>query len=262
MRHKNASTADGRWGLPWGMPQGRPIAMTLCAVLTALSLGCGSRTVRKGVEPAACAVLDSLYRTSGFEKPLIIQGKATIDANQHRIRGKIRVDADSPRRIIFEFTSSILFGSRREDFVFSLVADTLRIIDRERGAYYEGTEAEDVLRESLEADFPVASVLALALGGHPPCGDFDALSYKLGSGGEVIFTGRHLGCPLRVVFAAGSRRLERISWPVLSPDDDTDQLEVEYDWQPQADGKLVLREVVMGLETKQWRCKIRSAGEG
>lgn len=237
----------------------RAIAATLCSLLVIYSLGCGSTARHTGVEPETCTVLDSLYRESGFEKPLAIQGKATIDADQNQIRGKIRVDADSPRRITFEFTSSVLFGSRREDFVFSLAGDTLRIIDRERGAYYEGAEAEEVLRESLDADFAVAAVIALALGAHPPCADLDELSYRLGSGGEVAFTGKLAGHQVRVVFAAGSRRLEKVSWPIFSARGEADQLDVEYDWERRSDAGAVLRGVVMRLETRRWRCKIRAS---
>jgi hypothetical protein len=234
---------------------------TFC-ILLVLSTGCGSKAVRGVVDPAACAVFDSLYLASGFESPMSVSGKATIDANQNRIRGKIHVDVEPPHQIVFEFTSSILFGSKREDFVFSLVQDTLRIIDRERGAYYEGEEAEDVLRESLEADFPMASVLDLALGGHPGCDELDELNYKLGSDGKVVFSGKQSGRPFRVAFAAGSRKLEEISWPVFSKDGSSDQLEVEYQWESGGDGNGGLREVVMSLESKQWRCKIRSSDPG
>ncbi len=70
--------------------------------------------------------------------------------------------------MVFEFTSTILFGQEREDFVFSLSSDTLRIVDRERGAYYEGDDAVWFLAESLEADFDVPQALSLAFGGQPP----------------------------------------------------------------------------------------------
>ncbi|MEJ2722556.1 MAG: hypothetical protein P8181_15675, partial [bacterium] len=80
----------------------RAIAAALCSLLVIFSVGCGSTTLRTGAGPEACAALDSLFRASGFEKPLEIQGKATIDADQNQIRGKIHVDADSPERITFE----------------------------------------------------------------------------------------------------------------------------------------------------------------
>lgn len=263
MPRSNASIAENhsRRRTFVAVPVASCALLVMLGILIVASMGCASKAVRGVVDPAACAVFDSLYQASGFESPLAIGGKATIDANQNRIRGKIHVDVESPDQIVFEFTSSILFGSKREDFVFSLVQDTLRIIDRERGAYYEGEEAEEVLRESLEADFPVASVLTLALGGHPDCDQLDELNYKLGSDGKVVFSGKQSGRPFRVAFAAGNRKLEEISWPVFSRDGGSDQLEVEYRWETAAEGG-GLREVVMSLESKQWRCKIRSSEAG
>ncbi|UCH84570.1 MAG: hypothetical protein JSW50_02425 [Candidatus Latescibacterota bacterium] len=251
----NGSTASDRTGTS---RIGMLMATMLCVLITA---GCGSTSVRTGADPTVCAVFDSLYEGSGFAPRLTIQGKATIDANQNRIRGKIQVDVDSPRHIVFEFTSSILFGSKREDFVFSLVDDTLRIIDRERGEFYEGEEAEAVLRESLEADFAVPAALALALGGHPGCDELDDLDYKLGSGGKLEFSGKHRGRSFRVVFGAGHRRIDDVSWPVFSRDG-ADQLEVDYRWESDAKGVVRLSEVIMHVESRRWRCKIRSSDTG
>ncbi|UCG50975.1 MAG: hypothetical protein JSW58_12340 [Candidatus Latescibacterota bacterium] len=241
----------------------RTLVAMLCLSLWVLSsLGCGSKAIRLGTERTVCSVLDSLYRTSGFEKPLTLHGKATIDAKQRRVRGKIRVDARPPDQFVFEFTSSILFGSQREDFVFSLVADTLRIIDRERGEYYEADDADRMLREMLETDLAIKQVVSLATGGRPSCDDMTDLGFRMGSKGRVVFTGRYGGESFRVVFAAGHRRLEEITWPLLLEGRAADRLRVIYDWEATKEGNVALRGIVMSVETKEWRCKIRSSGTG
>ncbi|MEJ2722555.1 MAG: hypothetical protein P8181_15670, partial [bacterium] len=74
-----------------------------------------------------------------------------------------------------------------------------------------------------------------------------------------VFTGRQAGRPLRVVFAPGTGRLERVSWPIFSARGEVDQLDVEYEWEPWDDAHAVLRGVVMRLETRRWRCKIRAS---
>jgi hypothetical protein len=226
------------------------------------SVGCGSKAIRNANEPSACVFLDSLYGGSGFEEPLSLNGKATIDAKQKRVRGKIGIEARSPDEFVFEFTTSILFGSQREDFLFSYAADTLRIIDRERGEYFEADDAERMLRELLETDLAVPRVVSLALGGRPTCDEMDDLGYELGSNGRVVFKGLYGGEPFRVVFAADHRRLKELTWPLVSNDRAVDRLRVVYDWRTTRGGIVELSEVVMSLETKEWRCKIRFAGAG
>ncbi len=225
----------------------------LCACVGAFA-GCGVRGVERGA--SACTVLDSLYEESGFEQPVVLEGKATVDANQYRIRGQVRLDSRSPGEIVFEFTSTMLFGNQRQDFLFVLLADTVRIIDREHGAYYEGEGAEEFMSESLEADFRVSSVLPLAFGAHPACDELDDIRFTTGSAGEIVCSGKRFGKRFRVVFGADHSRLKEVEWPIRSETYGVDRLTVTYEWDTIIGGGL--REVVMKVEMREWRCKIKA----
>ena len=221
--------------------------------------GCGAPAVREAaLEADPCALFDSLFDSSGFENRIVIEGKATVDANDYHMRGKIRFDAASPGEVVFEFVSTILFGNQREDFLFSVHADTVRIIDRERGAYYEGWEAEDFLAQSMETDFSVPTMLFLAMGGHPPCDELSELKIENGSRGEIVCTGKHLGEDFRVVFSGPGPRFKTVEWPVRSERHRDDRLKVDYRWREDEGGAVVLEEIIFWLDMREWRCKIRA----
>jgi hypothetical protein len=238
-----------------------PLATAIVAASAALlAVSCAStRAGRAGRND--CAVLDSLLAAPRGVVPATIAGHATVDADQFRMRGKILLEARSPRDIVFEFTSTVLFGQEREDFVFSLAADTLRIIDREHGAYLEGDEAVRFLAESLDADFDVAQALSLAFGGHPPCAELSETRCAERSSGSVVCDGKRFGKPFATVFGAENGRVEKVEWPVESARYGVDRLRVEYEW-GESDGTPVLGGVVLTLEARGWRCKIRSAPNG
>ncbi len=221
-----------------------------------LAAGCGVKTTNDA--PDRCALLDSLFGSSGFGTPVVVEGKATVDANDYHMRGKIRLDARAPGDVVFEFASSILFGNRREDFLLSLHADTVRIIDRERGAYYEGSEAEEFLAESMGTDFGVPTMLFLALGGHPSCDELSDVRITTGRDGNVVCTGKHLGERFRVVFEGRGPKLKSAVWPVRSERYRDDRLEIDYRWEDGDGGAPVLKEIVMWLEIREWRCKIKA----
>jgi hypothetical protein len=227
-------------------------------VVALVAGGCASGRVGRG-DASSCRTLDSLYASCGFERPVSIDGKVTVDAEQYRVRGKIGLDVRAPGEIVLEFTSTVLFGHAREDIVFASLADTLRIIDRERGAYYEGYEAESFLEESLETDFDVRRVLRLALGGRPSCETLSDVRVDLKPGGKIVCTGRHLGEGFRVAFGARGR-LEAVEWPVRSETRGADKLRASYQWQLDGPGEGTLREIVVSLEKREWRCKIRGGG--
>ena len=223
-----------------------------------LSVGCASSGLRTAVDGSssrtgdACAVLDSSYGHSGFSDPLTFVGKVTIDANQYRVRGVVRFETQPPNNVYLEFNSSMLFGNRIEAFFCSVVDDTLRIVDRERGRYFEGEVAEQFLREQLSMDFSIQRTLALILGGHPPCGQVDELNVKPRSGGDAL-TGRADGRPFRVEFLPDGR-VDEVLWPV--PDDPTvkDRVRVEYEWGDA--GSAGLKRMTIHLEEREWRCKL------
>lgn len=237
------------------------LAAVVCVIATVA--GCGAPAVTTmGAAPGDCVVLDSLFNSSGFETPVLVEGKATVDANDYHMGGKIRLDARAPGEVVFEFASTILFGNQREDFVFSVHEDTVRIIDRERGAYYEGLEAEEFLAESMETDFSVPAMMFLALGGHPPCDELTDVDIKMASDGGIVCTGKHLGDGFKLTFAGQGPRLKSSVWPVRSEGSRDDRLEIDYRWGDDGGGRPVLKEIVIWLDVRQWRCKIRAGTSG
>lgn len=183
-----------------------------------------------------------------------MMGRATVDADHHRFRGKMVLSMETNGDVIVEFTSSVLFGSQREDFVFAVVGDTTRILDRERGQFYEEEAAERYLGESLGIDFDVAEVLRLALGGYPACESLRDLGVRTNSSGRVTLDGHVGGEPFRAVFRDGDGRLHEVSWPVFLRSGERDLVHVSYDWgDPGVPGpsRLVIR-----FERREWRCRI------
>jgi hypothetical protein len=239
------------------------VAAVSCAVAAcaaALAVSCAGTRPCPG-ESSGCAVLDSLLSSSGLEDPVSIAGHATVDANQFRIKGKILLEARGAGDIVFEFTSTVLFGQEREDFLFSLSSDTLRIVDRERGAFYEGEDAARFLAESLEADFDVPQALSLAFGGKPPCGELTGIRCAAGADGGVTCEGKRFGKPFKAVFDGRGGRIGAVEWPVRSDRYGGDRLRVEYEWKG-GGGIESLAGVVLSLEARGWRCKIRASETG
>jgi len=177
------------------------------------------------------------------------------------MKGKILLETEGDGDIAFEFTSAVLFGKEREDFVFSLSSDTLRIVDRERGAYFEGDEAARFLSESLDADFDVPQALSLAFGGRPPCDQLSEVRWEAGPSGGVSCGGEHMGRPFKVVFTGAGGRLTEVEWPVRSDRYGGDLLRVQYEWTT-AGGVETLSGVVLNLEARGWRCKIKGSEAG
>lgn len=219
--------------------------------------GCGPAAVsRPG--PETCATLDSLYAAGGFARSVSITGHATVDANQYKVRGKVRVDARAPGNAVIEFTSTVLFGHAREDLVFSSAGDTVRIVDRERGAYYEGDEAESFLARSLDTDLDVRWMLRLVLGGRPACEELSDIGFRTPSDGATVCEGTHAGREFRVVFGADCL-LRSVEWPVWSRARGPDRLRATYEWVRDGSARPALRSVVLTLEKREWRCRIKSS---
>jgi hypothetical protein len=137
------------------------------------------------------------------------------------------------------------------------VNDTLRIVDRERGQIFEGSAAEQFLSEQLAMDFGVGTALALGLGGRRGCDDIDEVILRSGSGVDVV-AGRVRGEGFRVEFLPDGGPIRKVLWPV--PDDPSmgDRLKVEYDWRPTSEGPMALRQIIIHLEEREWRCKLVS----
>ncbi|MDH3215581.1 MAG: hypothetical protein OEN01_04710 [Candidatus Krumholzibacteria bacterium] len=219
-----------------------------------LVIGCapGLRTVSKN--PDFCAVLDSLYQRAGFVAAVTINGKATVDANQYRVRGIINLEAIPTGDVFLEFRSSILFGGQVEDFFFSVVSDTIRVLDRERGQFYEGEDAEQLLSESLEMDFGVREALRLALGAHPPCDEVGDVRVRRNGAGAIV-DGRLPTGSFHIEFSRDNGRLKEVVWPLLDRRM-ADRLRAEYEWGGTGTEALGLRGMVIYLEEREWRCRI------
>ncbi len=179
-----------------------------------------------------------------------------MDANQYHVRGILRFETTASGDVFLEFTSSFLLGSRLEDFFCSLLGDTLRIVDRERGRMLEGLAAEEFLRDELSMDFGVRQALLLALGGRPRCEDIDHVEVRGDSGGRVV-SGRVGDESFRTEFDS-EHRVGQVDWPV--PGDRTlkDRLRVDYEWKVSDGGRAELKRMVIRLEEREWRCKLVS----
>jgi hypothetical protein len=234
-----------------------PVLVTVGVLVAAFAGGCGTfHSVGQG--PRLCAVMDSLYEDCGFGDSLMFVGKATVDANQYQVRGVVRLETDSAGNVYFEFRNSLLFGSRVEDFFVSLVDDTLRIMDRERGRLFVGRDAEQVLAEDLGMEFDVRQALDLVLGGHAACAEISDLEINPDGGGEI--RGHVEGSGFRVDFEP-SGRIERAEWPVPGDASMDDRLLVDYEWKYNSHKVLRLDRVVIHLQEREWRCKLASTSD-
>jgi hypothetical protein len=238
---------DGR------VPRRAP-ALFLITSICLSSFGCATSVTQRDT-PQNCVVLDSMVAHSGLEGHHVMSGKATVDANQYRLNGKIRIERMTARMIVVEFTSTMLFGTEREDFWFSMSGDTLRILDREHGNYFEGEEAASFLRDVLAMDFDIPPALYVAFGGAPACPEVDRLAMQLKRRGEAAFDGRIDGSPFQVVFG-GRRLVSEIHWPVFGDEGFRDRLQIVYTWEEDRNSPPALRGMVLTLEDHEWRCKL------
>lgn len=233
-------------------------AVFAVGLAAALSLGCASSGLRSGAHGGdLCAAFDSSFGHSGFADPMTFVGKAMIDANQYRVRGVVRFETQPPDNFFLEFSSSMLFGNRIENFFCSVVDDTLRIVDRERGHLFEGAAAEQFLRDQLSMDFSIQQTLALVLGGRPRCGEVDELSVKARPAGGVI-SGQTDGRPFRVTFLPDGR-VDEVLWPVPGDTAIKDRVRAEYEWG--RGGSSGLKRMTIYLEEREWRCKLVATTE-
>ena len=106
--------------------------------------------------------LDSLLASAGPVRPWGIAGDALLDIEQFRFRGRFRLDVSATGECTLELGGSTLFGGHREDVVVSLIGDSLRVFDRERGRFYEGDELDQLIRDATHADANWSRVVARA----------------------------------------------------------------------------------------------------
>ncbi len=245
----------------------RAFRISYCAVRVAafalmwasMQLGCGcfgGRTLLR--DQAAYTLLDSLYGTSGFEIPVGMIGKATFDVEQYRVRGQFALSARRGGEVVFEFSSGSLFGSAREDVFFSLIRDTVRVVDRERGRYYEGEEIDALIGEALGGSIDTRKLVSLLLGTPPRADEMTDLRMSLTSSGDIVFSANAPGGKARIAFSAGARRLREIRWPVALEGAAMGELRAVYAWGSRAEEYSVLKEMVLLIEDRGWRVKLVS----
>jgi hypothetical protein len=232
---------------------------TICLLCSLIIMGCAGRGRKHALEGAdPCATLDSLYASAGFESPLSMTGKITFDVEQYRIRGQFTLTADPQGEMGFDFSSSVLFGSRHEDISMSITGGVVRVLDRERGMYYEAEEVDAQLTEMIGLKLDVGEIIPLVLGAPPPCGNLQDKDIGLSRNGEVVFASRFLGRDVRVVFDDGTRKISKLVWPLSFDSGETASLEVDFTWhQLEGEGR-VLKRLVLTVPRKGWRVKLVS----
>jgi hypothetical protein len=235
--------------------------MAAAGMVGLLMIGCASTGgVRQHSGPAACARLDTLYQDAGFQSPLNMSGKATFDIEQYRVRGQFTLATTPGGAFVFELSSSLMFGSQREDLVVSIADGVMRVLDRERGQYYEGTEVDRLLRENLELDIDCAELISLVLGREIPCRSLDitGLSASTSGNGQFVFKGLLDQQPVKIMFGSPSGRLTRFEWPLKRTGGRTELLRIDYGWGPDTGKGPELKDVTVKVDSQGWRIKLRS----
>jgi len=125
----------------------------------------------------------------------------------------------------------------------SLMSDTLRVLDRERGRYYEGDEVERLVESGTHTpgDWTLALSRILASG----CGGVAAA----GKDGDGL-AGTAEDGPFELESEDG--RITAATWPNPAPGDTfKDRLEVRYRWRNGA-----LNGIEVLLPTRGWRVRL------
>lgn len=220
------------------------------AVVGVTASGCRQRidgNARSG--EAACAVLDSLLAASGLPRGSRLAGDATIDIEQFRFRGHFQLEvAGTENEATLELGGSTLFGGHREDVVVSLVDDTLRVFDRERGRLYEGESLDDLIRDATGTRADWALVMAEVVAFPPRCPSVESVVLD-GDG----LRGAGATGPFRMDVENG--RVTRTVWPdPIAGSALRDRLEVRYRWRGDR-----IEEITGSLPARGWRVRLAVA---
>jgi hypothetical protein len=223
------------------------VVATLVALSLVSSTSCRQRVDGDALTgKSACAALDSLLASAGPARPDTITGNALVDVEGFRFRGHFRLTLATRGEAVIELSGSTLFGGHREDVLASLVDDTLRVFDRERGRYYEGESLTEMVRDATDARGDWSLVAVQVLAGPVRCGTIQSFTPRedgaSGQAGRVTY---------RIV-VGGDGRLERATWPDPVVDGTfDDKLEVRYAWEGGS-----LREITASLPTRGWRVRL------
>jgi len=193
---------------------------------------------------AACARADS-FLAQALPRPATMSGRATFDVDSYRVRGHFRLELSANGDAVLEFSGSTLLGGHREEAVISLVSDTLRVLDRERGHYYEGDEVSRMVEQGThtQGDWRTALQRVLASGCPGIKTVQDGENGLTGSGPDGVFSLRSEG-----------GRLVEATWPNPAPSETfRDRLEVRYGWK---EGRIDLLEA--RLPARGWRIRLEA----
>jgi hypothetical protein len=184
-----------------------------------------------------------------------MRGKLTLDVKQYRVRGRFELSTTARGYLTLEITSTTALGGHREDMVLSFYEDTLRVLDRERGHFYEGEEVNGVVSDGIGVYWDLAGVLRLIMVRAAGCDRFESVSTSPSGGGREV-AGRFDGEEFRLNFAKG--RILEAYWPAVLGGRPDDRLRITYRWVPAAGGEARLTELVVFLEERRWRVKLKS----
>jgi len=197
--------------------------------------------------PAACSALDSALAASGLGDGVEMQGKVTIDAEQYRVRGRFTLGLSAGGDLVFEMTSTTAIGGHREDAVFSFYADTLRVLDREHGNYYEGAEVDAMVSDALGAELDVAELVRRVSARRIDCSRVETLRLRPDG-----LDGRIEGGAFEVRFRAG--RIASAQWPLPRTDRaGRESLSASYSWQGDR-----LTGLTLWVPEERWRIRLTS----
>lgn len=217
--------------------------------------GTGLRTHLEPRDPGDCRALDSLFAASGWREPVAMRGKLTLDVKQYRVRGRFELSATAQGDLTLEITSTTALGGHREDLVLSFYDDTLRVLDRERGQYYEGEEVDGLVSDGVGVEWDLAGVLRQVTVRAARCDRFESVSSSPRSHGCEV-KGKFDGEDFSLDFAEG--RIQEANWPAVLGGRPDDHLRITYGWEPAAEGGARLDELVIFLEERRWRAKLIS----
>jgi hypothetical protein len=215
------------------------------AFSAALALACGPHPSGGTLHgEAACARADSFF-AAALPRPLGMHGRATFDVDSYRVRGRFQLTLSANGDAVLEFSGSTLLGGHREDAVVSLSSDTLRVLDRERGRFYEGDQVSDLVESGTHVRGAWALGLRRALASGCP-GVESVAAEREG------LSGTGPDGPFSLTLEGG--RLAEATWPNPAPGETfQDRLEVRYRWK---EGKLELLEAL--LPTRGWRIRLEA----
>jgi hypothetical protein len=203
---------------------------------------------------SGCRIVDSSLARSGWRDGLEMAGKVTIDVKQYRIKGRFRMEAAHDGDLVFEFTGTMAMGGHHEDVVLSYYGGELRILDRERGRYYEGPEVDQLVLDGLGEGWDVADLIRMVTARPPDCMSLSSISKTESRNGSRL-DGRLDGDSFRLDFEGP--RLTRASWPLIPENGREDRLEIKYEWKKAAGTeKNLLSGLVLYLEGRRWRIKL------